>query len=140
MEKYRFFDHTADILYEAYGSTFQEALENAALALFELIADTSKTEASVSVTIQQKGATLGELAIYVLSDLVAQRDARGLFFKEFKVTELKKLHHAFKLTGVARGFPMTQELGLMDVKAVTHHETEAFEKEGVWTVRVLLDI
>ena len=140
MERYRFLEHTADILYEAYGGSFEEALENAALALFDIIADTGNLKTTQTVTLNQKGTTLDELVVVVLSDLVSQRDARGLFFKSFKVTDLKKLHNAYRLTGIAFGFPMSPERGLMDVKAVTHHETKAFEENGRWTVRVLLDI
>ena len=39
MKKYKFFDHTADVLFEAYGNTLGELFENAALATQETQAD-----------------------------------------------------------------------------------------------------
>ncbi len=137
---FKFFDHTADILYEGYGSTYPEALENAAAALFETIADLKKVKSIKSVKIREWAPNRDELAVRVLSDLVAQRDALGLFFKTFSVTKIEEKDGGYALEGVAKGSSMTPEAGLLDVKAVTHHETKAFENKGRWTVRVLLDI
>ena len=39
MPKYKFFDHTADVLFEAYGKTLSELFTNAALALQEIQVD-----------------------------------------------------------------------------------------------------
>lgn len=39
--KFEFFDVTADVGYRAYGRTMDEAFENAALALFEVMTDTT---------------------------------------------------------------------------------------------------
>ncbi|MGZ7116702.1 MAG: archease, partial [Methanobacterium sp.] len=38
--KFEFFDVTADVGYKAYGDTLEEAFENAALAMFEVVTDT----------------------------------------------------------------------------------------------------
>ncbi len=137
---FKFFDHTADILYEAYGKTYEEALENAALALFETIADLKKVKTTRTVKIREWAPNRDELVVRVLSDLVAERDARGLFFKTFSVSKVEEKDGGFALQGEAKGSPMTPVAGLLDVKAVTHHETKAFQQKGKWTVRVLLDI
>ena len=39
--KFEFFDVTADVGYRAYGKTMNDAFSNAALALFEVMTDTS---------------------------------------------------------------------------------------------------
>jgi len=140
MKNYLFFDHTADILFEAYGPTFEKALENAAAALFETIADLKKVKTTRSVKIREWAPNRDELVVRVLSALVAQRDAEGLFFKTFSVKKIEGKDGGFHLQGEAKGSPMTPQAGLLDVKAVTHHETKAFQKSGQWTVRVLLDI
>lgn len=140
MLPYKFFDHTADVLYEAYGKTFPEALENAAKALFVTIADVSLVGTSEKVTITESAPTESELVIHVLSNLVAERDAQGLFFRSFAVTRFAETKDGFTLTGTARGAPMTPKAGILDVKAVTYHETKVFHEKGTWTIRVLLDI
>ncbi|MBI2444907.1 archease [Candidatus Micrarchaeota archaeon] len=139
-KRFKFFDHTADILYEGYGSSYGDALQNAAAALFETIADLKKVKATKTVKIREWAPNRDELAVRVLSDLVAQRDAQSLFFKTFTVTSIVEKDGGFALEGVAKGSAMSPEAGMLDVKAVTHHETKAFENKGKWTVRVLLDI
>jgi archease family protein len=43
-KKFEYFEVTADAGYWAYGSTIEEAFENAALAMFELMTDTAKVQ------------------------------------------------------------------------------------------------
>ena len=50
--KFEFFDVTADVGYRAYGETLENAFENAALAMFEVITDTS----TVKVDIRKKNS------------------------------------------------------------------------------------
>ena len=45
--KYEYFDVMADVGYKAYGETLDESFENAALALFEVMTDTSKVKCIV---------------------------------------------------------------------------------------------
>ncbi len=42
--KFEFFEHTADIGIRAWGDSLEEAFENSALAVFEVITDTSKVQ------------------------------------------------------------------------------------------------
>lgn len=41
-KKFEFFDVTADVGIRAYGKTLEDAFENAALAMFEVMTDTSR--------------------------------------------------------------------------------------------------
>ena len=41
MKKYEYFDVTADIGFKAYGNTLNESFENAGLAIFNIISDTT---------------------------------------------------------------------------------------------------
>ena len=45
--KFEFFDVTADVGYKAYGHSLGNAFENAAIAMFEVITDTSKVNPQV---------------------------------------------------------------------------------------------
>ena len=47
MKKYEYFDVTADIGFKAYGNTLDEAFENAGLAIFNIISDTSNISSYV---------------------------------------------------------------------------------------------
>lgn len=140
VQKYRFLSHVADVLFEAKGKSFAEALENAADAFFSVVADTKKVRATKKVSIKEKAASREELASFVLSDLLTQADIKQLFFKKFKVKKIVEKGGAFHLHGTAFGSAMKPELGKIYVKAVTLHETRVEEKKGEWTIRILLDI
>jgi len=44
MEKYKFFEHTADMKFQAYGTSLEEAFSNAALALTDVIVEVREVE------------------------------------------------------------------------------------------------
>lgn len=140
MEKYKYLDHKVDVLFEAYGFKLEEAVENAAQAMFDTIADTSKLKAEEKVEIEEEADTLEELIVFALGDLISEADSRELFFKKFKVEELKKNNDGFYLKGYAMGSEMVPDLGGVVVKAVTHHECSVKKEGNLWTIKVLLDI
>lgn len=139
-KKFRFLEHTADVMFEAFGKSFGEALENAALALFETIADTRKIKPKTRIALEEKAEKLEDLASFVLSDLVAESDARELFFKKIAAKKFVKKDGNYFIRVVAAGEPYSVENGRTHVKAVTRHETQVEEKDGKWRIRILLDI
>ena len=140
MEKYKFLDHKVDVLFEAYGFKLEEAIENAAQAMFDTIADTSKLNTDEKVEIEEEADSLEELVVFALGDLISEADSRELFFKKFKVVELKKNSDGFYLKGYALGSEMVPDLGGVVVKAVTHHECKVERSGNLWAIKVLLDI
>ncbi|MBI5229215.1 archease [Candidatus Micrarchaeota archaeon] len=140
VKKYEFLEHKADVLYKAYGRSFEEALENAALALFNTIAKVEKLKKNKRIEIEERAKIPEELVAFVLSDLLSQAEINELFLKEFEVKEFSKKGGKIWLKGLAYGEEMTPDKGKTYVKAVTLHETKVEEKEGKWMIRVLLDI
>ena len=141
MKRHRFLEHTADVLVEASGDSFSEALEAAADALFETVCDVKKVGRERSVEVEEKAGDLGELAVFTLSDLLSQMDAEELFFKEFRVKEFRKEKDgSYHLKGEALGSPADVKIGKMLVKAVTHGMQKVEEKDGKWKLTLLFDI
>ena len=50
--KYKFLEHTADIMFEAYGKTLNELFENSALAIFESTANIKTVKAKIKKEIR----------------------------------------------------------------------------------------
>lgn len=138
--KYRILPHTADVLVESYGGTFEQALENAALAMFETMADVGKLAESRSVKVEQKASSMNDLVTLTLGDLLAASEVEDLFLKRFEVAELKCSETGCVVKGTAWGEQRTRPKGKTEVKAVTFHGTRATKSPEGWTVRVLLDI
>jgi len=140
MQDIRFLEHKADELFEASGASFEEALENAAHAMFGVIAETEKIKPKAKIVVEARAESLEELAVFCLSELLSQSEAKGLFLKEFKVADFEKENSSFRVRGVASGDRMKPELGKTHVKAVTHHEARVKQLKNKWVVRILLDV
>ena len=52
IHKFELLEDTADIYVRSFGRTMQEAYENAALALFETMTDTTKVAQNIEATVE----------------------------------------------------------------------------------------
>jgi SHS2 domain-containing protein len=138
--KYRFLEHTADVLYEAYGSTFEEALENAAEAMFGVIAKIEKIKPTEKVEVSESAKDLAELAVFVLSNLLRDSEIANVYLSKFKVEKFGVENGAYYVKGAAYGESIKQALAKTDVKAVTFHESGVRKENGGYAIRILLDI
>jgi len=141
MKSHKFLEHTADVLFEASGSSFEETLEECAVAMFETIADISKVNDKKKIEVSETAPSLEELVLFTLANLLSQMDAEELFFKKFEVTKFGKNEYgSYFISGTAFGSPMDPKIGKIVVKAVTHHLLNVSKKDGKWKIRVLIDI
>lgn len=142
MKKYKFFEHTGDVIFEGYGTTLEEAFANAALAMEEVMTDTSKVAQEVEEKIEAKGEDMKALLYDFLEKFLVLKDAKDLVFSGIKVEKIEKTDKGYSLTGTARGEEFSREKheDRTHVKAVTYMLMEIGEKEGKKYVRVLVDI
>ena len=142
MPKYKFFEHTADTIFEAYGKTYEAAFANAALAMQEVMTNTAKVSAKQEEKITAKGQDLKALLYDFLEKFLILKDAKNLVFSEVKVEKITEGVGECRLTAVARGerFDPGKHTNKTVVKAVTYHEMEVGEKDNKKYVRVLVDI
>ena len=139
MEKYRFFDFTSDIMFEAYGLDEKEMLQNAAEALFSVVCEIKKVRPRETVDIEIKSTGIEELLYDWLSILLTESEIREMFFSKFKIDQLE-LEERFYLKGKAYGEPMTPEKGDTVVKGVTYYKLKVEDKNDYIMGRVTLDI
>ncbi len=139
--KYEFLYHIADAKFRAYGSTMEEAFENAALAMFNVMINTKTMKLQEVREIELTSPDIKMLLVDWLSELLYLFEVEGVVFSEFKIDRIEKTGEGFSLTGKARGEPIDLSRHRFDtqVKAVTLHEIEVQEKdEGFW-VQVVVD-
>jgi SHS2 domain-containing protein len=137
---HRFLEHKADVLFEATGESFEDAVEECAQALFETMADVSRVKSDESVVVEARAPDLRGLAVFILEELLSEADAENLFFHGFKVASFKKEGSQFVLKGAASGSRRRPEFGRTDVKAVTHHESNVKKTVKGYKIRILLDV
>ncbi len=139
-KKFEFFEVTADVGYKAYGKTLDESFENAALAMFEVITDTSKIEPKIERKIEVKSEDECALLYDWLSEFLVLLDVDFLVFSKFEV-KINKEEDGLSLKATAWGEEFNPEIheSRAEVKAVTYHLMDVKQDNGVM-VRVILDI
>jgi protein archease len=138
---FEFFDVTADIGYRAYGETLNEAFENAGMALFEVITDTSVLKQSIKKTISLKAEDKKALLFDWLNELIFLHDAEYLVFSRFQVDISGDEDQGYQLEAEVWGeeFEQSRHESRDEVKAVTYHLMEV-EREDGYRLQVILDV
>ena len=135
--KYKFFEHTADAKFQAYGKTLEEAFKNAALALFSVLTEYEKVKPKVEEKITVKGTDKKSLLYNFLEELLFLVDTKGFLLKEVREMEIDGL----KLDAVLIGDSDIGKYSIdSDVKAITYNEMEISEQKGRCMVQVVVDI
>ncbi len=131
---------TADAASEVEGKTLEELFRDAAIATFEVMADTGTVKPEVTREIELENEDVDNLLFDWLSELVYLKDAESLIFSRFDVNIRK--NDVYKLKATVSGEPINQRKHSLrsDVKAVTYHMFEVKKTGENWTARVVLDI
>ena len=139
MKKFEFFDHTSDVGIRAFGKTIDEAFENSALAIFEIMTDTSKVRPLKKIEVNVNGFDLENLLYRWIEVLLAEYDDSLTLFSKFKVKVDKEKN---SLTGEAVGEKFDPDIHERRtvVKAMTYHELEIAEDENGWKISFVVDI
>lgn len=138
MSRFRILEHTADVGFEAFGSTLPEVFENAARAMAHLIADPATVRPVEEIQIEVQGTDPPDLLVNWLSEILYQHDTGRCLFHDFRV-EILDDHAA---SGVAWGEkidPARHRTNLM-VKAITYHQLGLQQTAGGWRAQVYVDI
>ncbi len=140
MKKFEFVDiTTADVAFRAYGKDLSELFANSALAMFEVIIDTSQVKPKVSRKVKAKADDLQGLMFKWLNELLVFVDSESLAFSNFTVkVDEKKL----SLSAVCKGerIDSAKHEVRTAVKAATYHKLEVKKVKGIWQAQVILDI
>jgi len=134
--RYEYLEHTADAKFRAYGKTLEEAFANAALALFNIITDTSKVKRRVLKKIKLRAETKEALLYDFLDRLVFLVDAEEFLLCDVKKIKIEGNALDAELYGdtISRGYETRTA-----VKAVTYNEME-IKKNREWVVQVVVDL
>lgn len=129
---FRFLEHTADMMFEAYGKSYPEALVNAGAAIFSIFGTAqAKEKASFSLSAHN----IEELTVQALADLLAYMDTHEIVFSKMKVEKFDAAKNSLSFSAYGE-----KKRPRDHVKAVTYHELMVKEEKGNWTIRILLDV
>ena len=144
--RFKFFPHTADAKFQAYGKNLNEAFANAAVAMFSIMTDCSKIKPEIRKNVNVEAADLKALLYNFLEELVFLMDTEDFLLSRVDIIKIsrkaankasaERYALAAAFTGDrAEGYE-TQSL----VKAITYSEMEITEKKGHCAVQAVVDI
>lgn len=139
-KKYEYLYHTADAKFRAYGKTLEEAFENAALAMFNVMIDTSILKLDQMREIELTSQDIEILLVDWLSELLYLLEVDNIVFGRFEVHGIEKTEEGLSLSAHASGETIDISRHRFDtqVKAVTFHELDIKRDDG-FSVQVIVD-
>ncbi len=139
---FRYHEHTADITIECWGPTMEAAFEQAAVATFEVIVDTSTVEAIDMEEIRVEGIDLEELLVEWVGQLIALIDLTERFYSRFEVTRIAEEDGRMGLVGRAWGetIDLSRHDVRTEVKAMTYADMSIKEEGELVRLRFTLDL
>ncbi|NTW16939.1 MAG: archease [Syntrophaceae bacterium] len=138
MNRYKAFDHTADLGIEVYGATVEELFTNAAFAVFDMLTDLDGVRAIEERSITVEGEGWEDLLVNYLREVLYLFNGEGFLLKEFSLMEIEPHHLKGKVSGEM--FDPLQHTINKEIKAVTYHQIMVRETPMRWEGRVIFDV
>jgi SHS2 domain-containing protein len=138
MERYRTFDHTADLGLEIYGRDGKELFSNAAFALFDTITDIDGVVSREKRTVTVEGSDREDLLVNFMREILSLFHIEGFLTSRFTVYELDE----HSLSGEAKGeiFDPKKHGINVEIKAVTYHQVRIAPTSDGLMGRVICDV
>lgn len=137
MKRYEEINHTADIGIKAYGRDLAELFSNAALGMFQTVADLSFFHPNQKSEISIKALDKEELLVSWLRELLYKYIfdeciVVGTTIKEISDTELKAVVDFDKITDRSKL--------KKDIKAVTYHDVHIYKVDDHYETQIIFDV
>src|SRR5215471_3430227 len=100
---YKSLDHVTDALIESWGKTFESALEQAALGLFDTVVDVSTVRPLQEKSIAVEGHDELELVFNWLEKMLLSFEIDGWVFARIQVAPVRASTQGFQLSARALG-------------------------------------
>ncbi|MBT3940728.1 archease [Candidatus Woesearchaeota archaeon] len=130
---------TSDVMFEAEGKDLDSMLEQASLALFDVVCQRKKVNPTKKIKIKVEGSDEKDIVYMWLSALLSESDANELFFSKFEV-KVNKKGKKFVAKGVAHGEDYSSEKSGTVVKGVTYYNFKVEKTKKGFKCRVVVDI
>lgn len=140
--KFEFLEHTADVYIAAHGKNLEEAFENAALAMFEVMTDTEKVSPREEDSVEVEAEDEYALLYNWLEALLVKFEVNDMLYSKFKISHLEETAEGFRLKATVWGekFNAEKHAQKVAVKAVTYHRMEIIKELNKVTLEFILDI
>lgn len=139
---FSYLDHEADVGVAGTGSTVEEAFEQGALAVLNLMADVRGVRETVEREIECQAPEPSTLFVELINDLLAERDIADLLFARITVARIEQIDVGYHLKARAYGEPIDPHRHELrtEVKAATYSGLQFEKIEGTYRVQCVVDV
>lgn len=138
-KKFKFIDHTADIMFRAEGKSLEEAFVSSAMALREVMFGDLKVKSSEKRQIRVDGKDEESLLMDFLEEFLFMLDAEDFIISEIKNLKIIRKGR-FIIEAEVYGDKASKYKFTNDVKAITYNQMEVKEEKGKVVTQVVLDV
>ncbi len=132
---YKFLSHTADIKFQAYGETLNEAFENAVLAVSQVLSKEQPIKSRKGKVINVFGDDMESLLYNFLEEIIFLLDTENFLVAKAEVTT-----RGNNLRAELFGDDASNYSGLTNIKSPTYSEMYVKKTEDGWELQAVLDV
>lgn len=138
MKRYEQVPHTADLAARIYGKTAEELFENAAFAMFDMMADLEAEGGGEVLEVEAQAPDTESLLVDLLNELLYAGYIKNTIFSQFRVVEL----NGNKAIMEARGKKSPEGANLIrkEIKAATYHDLDIEHNNSGYEVTIVFDV
>ena len=120
----------------------EEAYENSALAMFEVMTDTDKVAATHEKALAVEAEDEYALLYNWLEALLVKFETEGMLYSKFQITDWKETEEILKFKAKVWGekFDLKKHPQKVGVKAVTYHRMMIIREKDSVVLEFILDI
>jgi SHS2 domain-containing protein len=135
---YSLISHTADLGMSVRGRSCEDLFRNAGLALSELIVSNKAPKIEEILEVSLHGNDIPDLMVKWLSEILYLFEGERLVVTEILINSIdgNKIRSSLSVMK----FDEKHHDILREIKAVTYHQINVVEKNGLWTTRVIFDL
>lgn len=139
---YEVLPHTTDAYLQATGSTFEEALEQAGMALFDTMCNLKSISHVCVDDIEATGTDEVRLLYDWLETLLLKFELEHRVYSKFEVTLTRGPPNDFRVNAKLYGetYDRAKHGAKVEVKAVTYHKMQVSQNGAMTTLRFILDL
>lgn len=134
--KFEYLPHTSEAKFRAHGKNIVEVFRNSALAMFNILGDTTKVKPKKKIKIKIKSKSLESLLYDFLDELLFLHDTKRIFIHDIKDIKINEL----ELTGIVECDDLKNYELKSELKAVTYNGMSIKKTDKGYEAVVVVDI
>ncbi|MHA2060031.1 MAG: archease [Candidatus Ranarchaeia archaeon] len=139
---FRFLDHTADVIIEAWGPTVEKAFEQAGYGFYTVLLNPKKITPTGNYEVELEGHSLETLLYRWIEEFIFLLDAEGLVCTDLEISSINHQTSPVVLKGRCgtESFDSIKHEARAEVKAMTFAELKITQTQDETLLRFTLDL